>query len=131
PTLYDDPRTPHVAGSWSAGHVWLNKSPLPLWSMALSLKCFGLQPWAVRIPSILLSMCAVGLLFALARALFSPAVAFWSALLFAINGHLIELASGRTSNDHPDTFLLCLVLASLYAAHRMVQGRSIRWAMVA
>jgi 4-amino-4-deoxy-L-arabinose transferase-like glycosyltransferase len=131
PKLYADPNTPHIEGSWAHGHIWLNKPPLSLWCIAASLKCFGYQPWAVRIPSILLSMLAVLLLYLLGRSLYSERVAFWAALLFAINGHLIELASGRTSNDHPDTFLLCLVLASMYAAERMVRQSSKGWAALA
>ena len=131
PTLHTDPNTPHIEGSWAHGHIWLNKPPLPLWSIAGSMKCFGAFPWAVRIPSLLLSICAVVLLYGLGRALYSERVAFWAALLFAINGHLIELASGRTSNDHPDTFLMCLVLAALFAAERMVRQSSIRWAALA
>ena len=129
PTLYEDAQLPHDVGSWASGHVWLNKPPLSLWSIALSLKCFGLSPWAVRLPSLLLSMIAVALLHALARMIASRTVAFWAALLFAINGHLIELASGRTSNDHPDTFLLVFVLAALYAAVRLAHSGSLRWAV--
>lgn len=131
PTLYDDPATPHDPGSWVLGHVWLNKPPLPLWLIAGSINMFGLEGWAVRLPSALLSGAAVLLLFALARDRWSSDIAFWAAMLFAINGHLIELASGRTSNDHPDTFLIGLVLASLFAASRMAMRDSWQWAAVA
>ena len=129
PTLYNDPLLPHDVGSWASGHVWLNKPPLSLWSIALSLKCFGLSPWAVRLPSLLLSVFAVALLYSLARMLASRMVAFWAALLFGIQGHLVELASGRTSNDHPDTFLLVFVLAALFAAARMARSGSLPWAV--
>ena len=129
PTLYDDPMLPHDVGSWAGGHVWLNKPPLSLWSIAVSLKCFGLSPLAVRLPSLLLSVVAVALLYGLARTLASRRVALWAALLFAIHGHLTELASGRTSNDHPDTFLLVFVLAALFAAARMARSGSLRWAV--
>ncbi len=128
PTLYEDAQLPHDVGSWASGHVWLNKPPLSLWSIALSLKCFGLSPWAVRLPSLLLSMVAIALLYALSQMIASRTVAFWAAFLFAINGHLIELASGRTSNDHPDTFLLVFVLAVMYAAGRMAHSGSRKWA---
>lgn len=131
PMLYADPNTPHEEGSWAHGHIWLNKPPLSLWAMAASLKLFGLQPWAVRLPSALLSACATALLFLLGRSLLTRRAAFWAAVLFAINGHLIELASGRTSNDHPDTFLLCFVLAALYATKCMVRTRTTAWSLLA
>jgi len=129
PTLYDDPDIPHGDGSWAGTHVWLNKPPLSLWTIALSLKCFGLSPWAVRMPSLFLSAIAVALLHALARMLASRTTAFWAAFLFAIQGHLIELASGRTSNDHPDTFLVVLVLAAMFAGVRMARSASLPWAV--
>lgn len=128
PTLYDDPRLPHEEGSWSFGHVWLNKPPLPLWAMAVSISAFGTEPWAVRLPSVLLSMLATVLLYQLARERVSRDVALWASVLFAINGHLIELASGSTSNDHPDTFLVCMVLAALHAASRAALRNSLLWA---
>ena len=131
PTLYEDAALPYNEGSWAHGHVWLNKPPLSLWAIAGSLRLFGTEPLAVRVPSILLSMIATVLLFALARERFQRNVAFIAALLFAINGHLIELASGRTSNDHPDTFLVVFVLASLFAASRMALRNSMRWSVVA
>lgn len=129
PTLYDDAVLPHGDGTWSNTRIWLNKPPLSLWAIALSLKTFGPEPWAVRIPSVLLSMVGVLILYALAAMLSDRRIAFWSALLFAVQGHLIELASGRTSNDHPDTFLVVFVLASIYAALRMAKDQTMRWAL--
>ncbi|QQR84839.1 MAG: glycosyltransferase family 39 protein [Flavobacteriales bacterium] len=131
PTLYDDARLPHEAGSWAHGHVWLNKPPLPLWAIAASIATFGTEPWAVRLPSVLLSMLATVLLYQLVRERVSRNVALWSAMLFAMNGHLVELASGRTSNDHPDTFLVCMVLAALFAASRTALKNSALWASLA
>ncbi|MEO8590612.1 MAG: glycosyltransferase family 39 protein [Flavobacteriales bacterium] len=129
PTLYEHADTPHGDASWATAHVWLNKPPLSLWAITLSLKCFGMAPWAVRLPSVFLSALAVALLYSLARTLSSRTAAFWAAFLFCIQGHLIELASGRTSNDHPDTFLVVFVLAALLAAVRMARSGSLRWAV--
>ncbi|MBL7940283.1 MAG: glycosyltransferase family 39 protein [Flavobacteriales bacterium] len=130
PMLYDDPALPHIVGAWDRGHIWLNKPPLSLWSIALSLKCFGMHAWAVRLPSVLLSAFAALLLFELTLLISTRRTAFWTAFLFAIQGHLIELASGRTSNDHPDTFLMLFVLASIYTAVRMSLSGSLLWASI-
>jgi len=94
------------------------------------MKVFGVVPWAVRLPSVLLSALAVLLLFSLAKQLASRSTAFWAAMLFAIQGHLIELASGRTSNDHPDTFLMVFVLAAIWAAGRMAAFDDMRYAII-
>lgn len=130
PQLYTDPALPHDDANWTQARIWLHKPPLALWCIALSLKFFGLHPWAVRLPSILFSCLAVLLCHALARSMASSRVAFWSALLFAINGHLVELASGRTSTDHIDALLVVFVLAGVFASKRMAGDRSYIWAVV-
>jgi 4-amino-4-deoxy-L-arabinose transferase-like glycosyltransferase len=131
PRLIPDARLPHDAGDWTNAHIWLHKPPLALWCMAASIKLFGTEPWAVRLPSALLSALAVGLLAMLGRGMVSMTVGFWAALLFAINGHLVELASGRTSTDHVDAILVVFALAAMFASWKMVEYRSCRWAMFA
>ncbi len=131
PRLIPDVRLPHEAENWTNAHIWLHKPPMALWCMAASIKVFGAEPWAVRLPSSLLAALATGLLALLARSMASAAVGFWAALLFAINGHLIELASGRTSTDHVDSMLTVFILASLFASWKMVMLRSFGWAALA
>lgn len=128
PMLYTEAGLPHDDSDWTRAHVWLHKPPFSMWCISLSLKAFGTEAWAVRVPSILFACLAVVLCHALARLFASPRVAFWAALLLAINGHLIELASGRTSTDHPDAMLVVLVLAACYSALRMAHGCSVQWA---
>src|SRR5262245_6295197 len=55
PTLYEDPVLPFDYRSWVANHVWLHKPPVALWLMAGSLRVFGLDELALRLPSVLLS----------------------------------------------------------------------------
>ncbi len=130
PRLIPDAKFPHDATDWTNAHIWLHKPPMALWCMAAAIKVFGAEAWAVRLPSTLLSALAVGLLALLARSMFSAGVAFWAALLFAINGHLIELASGRTSTDHVDAMLMAFVLAAIYAAWNMAGTRKFSWAFL-
>lgn len=129
PTLYADPSLPHADDNWTQAHVWLHKPPFAMWCMAGSIKLFGTHAWVVRLPSILFSCIAVALCFAIASALVSTSVAFWSAFLFAINGHLVELASGRTATDHVDAILVALVLAGAYSAIRMARRGEFAWAL--
>ncbi len=131
PRLIPAPELPHDPRNWTNTRIWLHKPPMALWCIAASIKVFGTEPWAVRLPSTLLAALAVWLLALLARSLFSAPVGFWAAFLFAINGHLIELASGRTSTDHVDAILVVFVLAALFAAWNMVVHRSFPWAILA
>lgn len=131
PVLYPDPLIMADNADWTRTHTWLHKPPFALWCIAISLKLFGTEVWAVRVPSIAFATLSVLLLYGLAKRFFSAGTAFWSALLFAINGHLIELASGRTSTDHIDAIFVCLVLFGATAVVRMRAEASTGWALVA
>lgn len=50
PMLYTDPLLPHDDARWTEARIWLNKPPLSLWCIGISLKVFGLHALAVRIP---------------------------------------------------------------------------------
>jgi 4-amino-4-deoxy-L-arabinose transferase len=41
--------------AWCCNHIWLHKQPLFLWQMALSMKIFGINEVALRIPNMLMS----------------------------------------------------------------------------
>jgi len=106
PTLYETPLLPFDYKGWADNHVWLHKQPLPLWTIALSLKIFGIHEIALRIPSIILSTIGILVTYEIARILYSQKVAFIAAFLFSIHGLIIELAGGRVPTDHYDIFFL-------------------------
>src|SRR3954469_23389318 len=110
PTLYEETPLP-MAPVWGSGHVWIHKPPLPLWLMAASLRLLGTCEFAVRLPSVLLlPACALATaLLRLAAGAFAPG-RFGSRLLderagligrflVAVNGTLLDLASGRKPTD--------------------------------
>jgi len=101
--------------NWTANNIWLHKQPFPLWTMALSMKIFGISEFTLRIPSILLSTLSIYLTFWMGRFLSdSERVGLVAAFLLSINGLAIELASGRVSTDHVDTFFMFFILSSLF-----------------
>ena len=59
PTLIDTPYLPTFAFDWGANHVWLHKPILGLWQIAGSYWLFGVNTWALRFPSVILSTLAV------------------------------------------------------------------------
>ncbi|HZX96024.1 MAG TPA: glycosyltransferase family 39 protein, partial [Myxococcales bacterium] len=101
PTLYEETPLP-MAPVWGSGHVWIHKPPFPLWLMAASLRLLGTCEFAVRLPSVLLlAACA----FATARIgsrLLDERAGLIGAFLVAVNGNLLDLASGRKPTDHVD-----------------------------
>lgn len=71
PTLIDQPYIPVVAENWGANHVWLHKPILPLWQIAVSYSVFGVNTWALRLPSVILSTGAVWFTYLIDRDLLS------------------------------------------------------------
>jgi 4-amino-4-deoxy-L-arabinose transferase len=59
PTLYDTPLLPYDYFNWPGNHIWLHKQPMALWLMAGSMKLFGINEIALRLPSILMSTAGI------------------------------------------------------------------------
>lgn len=129
PKLYSDPDLPHSDFNWTQTGIWLHKPPLATWLIAGSLRLFGNETWAVRLPSTLFGCLAAFLCFQLGRLIVSPRAGLVTSFLWAINGHLIELASGRTATDHVDALLVVLVLAGAVCAVMMARTGSLGWAL--
>lgn len=116
PTLYDDPILPYDYRRWDANHVWIHKQPVPLWTMALSMRCFGVNELALRLPSILLSTIAVALTGAIGSMMFGTPAGLIAAFLHAINGLILQVTAGRVATDHIDLFHLFFVEIAVFLA---------------
>jgi len=116
PTLFENPILPYDYTDWGGNHIWLHKQPLALWSIALSLKVFGISEFAVRIPSIILTTIGIIITYRIAKLLFDWKVGFWSAFLYAIHGNIIENSAGRAATDHIDVFFLFFIQVAVLLA---------------
>ncbi|MDZ7740407.1 MAG: glycosyltransferase family 39 protein [Bacteroidota bacterium] len=114
PTLYDEVVFPYDIENWVANHVWLEKGPVPLICLALSMKVLGVNLFALRLPSVILSLLSVYLTFLIAQMLFNKRIALMAAFFHSINGLIIELAGGRISSDHVETFFIFFVELGIY-----------------
>ncbi len=121
PTLYENPVLPFDYKDWFSNHIWLHKQPFPLWSMALSMKVFGIHEITLRIPSILISSLGILVIFRIGEYLYSKKTAFIAAFLFSIHGFIIELTGGRDATDHIDIFFLCFILFSIYFSIQFIR----------
>jgi len=128
PKLYAEPLLDYDFKNWTANKTWLHKQPLPLWTMALSMKIFGVSEFTLRLPSVLLSTLSIFLTFWIGRFLSdSDRVGLIAAFLLSINGLVIELASGRVSTDHVDTFFMFwITLSVFFILHNFKQSKT-RW----
>lgn len=114
PTLYDNPILQYDYKMWVGNHIWLHKQPLPLWLIAGSMKIFGVNEIALRLPSIILSSIGIVLTFKVGSYFFNKKVGLLAAFLFSVNGLIIELTSGRVATDHIDITFMFFVLLAIF-----------------
>ena len=114
PALYDKPLISYDYKDWTSNHIWLEKPPVPLWFMAVSICTFGCNEFAVRLPSMIFSVIAIYLTFLIGCHLFDKRTGLLAAFFHSIHGLLIEVAGGRLSSDHAETcFVFFIELAVL------------------
>ncbi len=121
PTLYDNPVLPYDYKNWSGNHIWVHKQPLPLWTMALSMRIFGVNEIALRLPAIIMTTIGIVLMFLIGSSLFNKKIGYLSALLYSINGLVIELTAGRVATDHIDVFFLFFIQLAVFLSIKFVQ----------
>jgi len=72
-------------GDWVVPHLWylphLDKPPMTYWLVAVSMKLFGQNEWAARLPLALAGMSGVWAVWCLGRSVGGRRVGFWSALI--------------------------------------------------
>lgn len=114
PTLIEYPVLPNLPTNWSLGHVWLHKPPLSSWIMGISIQLFGVNEWAVRIPSMLMHVLIVFFVFKIGQQLFNNEVGWWSAVLYSLSYLPNNVSSGLIHTDHVDTCFVFFIMASIY-----------------
>ncbi len=127
PMLYVDPVFPVDISNWSGNHVWLHKQPLFLWQIALSIKLFGLNEFAVRLPSILLSTVIIYFIFRIGKITISEKAGYYGALIYAMGTFSLELVAGNMRLEHNDTAFICYVTASIWAWVEFNISQKRRW----
>ncbi len=127
PTLFLDPQFDYNYKNWTANHVWLHKQPLFLWQMALSIKMFGVNPLAVRIPSIIMHAIIPLFIYRIGSIIIDKRQGYIAALLFAAAYFPLELVAGRYSTDHNDIAFLFYVTASFWAWFEYQKSKNPKW----
>jgi 4-amino-4-deoxy-L-arabinose transferase len=114
PMLYRDPALPFDYRNWTGNGVWLHKPPLFLWQMALSMKCFGISVFSVRLPSAILSALCIPALYRIGKIVADEVRGYLAALLLAISYLHINTVSGIISTDQNDVVFMAYVLFSIW-----------------
>jgi dolichyl-phosphate-mannose-protein mannosyltransferase len=130
PTLYEEMPL-QVTPGWGSGHIWIHKPPLPLWLMAGALRVLGTCELAVRLPSVLLLAFSAYATARIGARLLDERVGVLAAFLVAINGNLLDLASGREPTDHVDSMLCSFTCLAIWSAVEHASQPSRRGAVLA
>lgn len=109
--------TPHYGGK-----VWFDKPPLYHWLSGACIRVLGPTELACRLPSAILAVALVLILYALVKHDFGRRVALLSAVVFATCIQMIVLARAAVSDV---TFAVCL-FGAIYAYRRWLdsEGRA-------
>lgn len=113
--------------NWTNNHVWLHKQPLFLYQIALSIKIFGANVFAVRFPSIILHALTTVLCFSIAKRFLLNNFALLAALLFGVSDYYNDYVSGAIGMDHNDVAFMFYVVASFWAWLKYQDSKSKKW----
>ncbi len=132
PMLVAQPILPYDVHDWSNNHVWVHKQPWFLWQMAASMKIFGANTFALRLPSAIMGTLFVWLVFDLAKNWTQNLkIAFIAAWFATFSHYALELIAGRISLEHNDVAFMFYVTCSLWALSRyLLDISSSKWAIL-
>ncbi len=127
PTLYDDPVVNIAYDIWDRYHIWLHKQPLFLWQIALSFRLFGVNEFALRLPSIVLGTILVLIAYRTGKLLVNQRVGYISGMLIISTIYILELIGGRQALDHNDFAFLVYISLSIWSFIEYHYTRKKRW----
>lgn len=109
----------------AANSITVDKPPASLWLMDLSVRAFGLTPFAILLPQALLGVATVAVLYAIVRRRFPAGTALLAGLTLAVT----PVAALMFRFNNPDALLVLLVTLSVYFTLRGVESGRLRWVL--
>jgi 4-amino-4-deoxy-L-arabinose transferase-like glycosyltransferase len=111
-------------GSLDAGNaITVDKPPASLWVMALSVRLFGLNTWAILVPEVLMGVASVAVVHATVKRHFGAVAGLVGGLVLALTP--VAVLMFRFNN--PDALLTLLMALGAWATVRSLEKGSIRW----
>ncbi|MFE1364820.1 ArnT family glycosyltransferase [Streptomyces anulatus] len=105
----------------SASAITVDKPPAALWPMALSVRLFGLNSWAILAPQVLMALATAAVLNTAVRRRFGPVAGLIAVGVFA----LTPVAALMFRFNNPDALLALLMTVTVWCVLRaMEQGRT-------
>ena len=117
---------------WWNSHIWVHKQPLFMWQMALSMKIFGVNTVAMRLPMAIMGTIAIWMIRDIAkRWTRNDEIAFIAAFLVSFGWYGLEMTAGAMSLDHNDFTFYFYVTAGTWAWSRYTESlKPIKWSIL-
>ena len=107
----------------AAGSITVDKPPASLWVMALSVRLFGLNSFAILAPQVLMGVASVGFVHASVKRYWGAGAGLLAGAVLALTP--VAVLMFRFNN--PDALLVLLMTAAAWATMRAIERGSIRW----
>lgn len=130
PTLYENPVLPYDYTRWDSNHIWLHKQPLFLWLIALSYKLFGINEFALRIPSAVMSALVILFIYRIGSNTCNKKVGWYGALLFTLSVFQLDIITGSIHTDHNDVAFMFFVTASVWSWTEYYRSGKLKWVFI-
>ncbi len=111
-------------GSADAGNTMtVDKPPVFLWLMSLSVRIFGLSSWSILVPQVALGVASVYWLYRIVKRRFGEPAGLIAGLVLA----LTPVAALMFRFDNPDAMLTFLLIGASWALLRGLDDGRTRW----
>ncbi|MER7696136.1 glycosyltransferase family 39 protein [Streptomyces sp. NPDC096095] len=107
----------------SASAITVDKPPAALWPMALSVRLFGLNSWAILAPQVLMALATAAVLNTAVRRRFGPVAGLIAVGVFA----LTPVAALMFRFNNPDAMLALLMTVTVWCVLRALEQGRTRW----
>ncbi|MFI1223897.1 MULTISPECIES: glycosyltransferase family 39 protein [unclassified Streptomyces] len=107
----------------SANAITVDKPPAALWPMALSVRLFGLNSWAILAPQILMALATAAVLNTAVRRRFGPVAGLIAVGVFA----LTPVAALMFRFNNPDALLALLMTVTVWCVLRALERGRTTW----
>jgi 4-amino-4-deoxy-L-arabinose transferase-like glycosyltransferase len=115
-------------GSLDGGNlITVDKPPLSIWIMSLSVRLFGLNSWALLVPQALMGIATTWLIYKIIRRSHSAAPALLGGLIYATTPVVVLMS--RYNN--PEPLMGLLTVAAVYFVLRAIEDNRWAWYLLA
>jgi 4-amino-4-deoxy-L-arabinose transferase-like glycosyltransferase len=109
----------------AANSITVDKPPMSLWFMELSVHLFGLSSFSILLPEALMGVATVAVVYLTVRRSFSARTALLAGGVLA----LTPVAALMFRFNNPDALLVLLMTLSVYFTVRGIQSGKLRWVL--